>query len=110
MGIKEKKTNNEIQSLTTVDKVIHEPARLTIMAHLYVIESADFLFMMRQTGLTFGNLSAHMSKLEAAGYIKIVKEFVGKKPHTMLVLTTKGRTAFEVYRKNMKEFFDDLPP
>lgn len=108
MGIKEKKTNNEIQSLTTVDKVIHEPARLAIMAHLYVIESGDFLFMMRQTGLTFGNLSAHMSKLEAAGYIKIVKEFIGKKPHTMLVLTEKGRTAFEAYRKNMKEFFDDL--
>jgi len=110
MGSKEKKTNDEIQSLTTVDRVIHEPARLTIMAHLYVIESADFLFLMQQTGLTFGNLSAHLSKLEAAGYIKIVKEFVGKKPHTMLVLTNKGRTAFEAYRKNMKEFFNDLPP
>lgn len=109
MGFKEKKTSDEIQSLTTIDKVIHEPARLTIMAHLYVIDSADFLFMMRQTGLTFGNLSAHLSKLEAAGYIKIVKEFMGKKPHTMLVLTAKGRTAFEVYRKNMKEFFNDLP-
>lgn len=110
MGIKEKKTNNEIQSLTTVDKVIHEPARLTIMAYLYVVESADFLFMMRQTGLTFGNLSAHMSKLEQTGYIKIVKEFVGKKPHTMLFLTKKGRTAFEEYRQNMKQFFNDLPP
>ena len=109
MGIKKKKTNDEIQSLATVDKVIHEPARLTIMAHLYVIESADFLFMMRQTGLTFGNLSAHMSKLEEAGYIKIKKEFLGKKPHTMLFLTDKGRAAFEEYRKNMKQFFDDLP-
>ena len=109
MGIKKKKTYDEIQSLATVDKVIHEPARLTIMAHLYVIESADFLFMMRQTGLTFGNLSAHMSKLEEVGYIKIKKEFLGKKPHTMLFLTDKGRAAFEEYRKNMKQFFDDLP-
>ena len=78
------------------------------MAHLYVIESADFLFMMRQTGLTFGNLSAHMSKLEAAGYIKIIKEFVGKKPHTMLKLTEKGKQAFDEYRKQMKQFFNEF--
>jgi DNA-binding MarR family transcriptional regulator len=109
MVIKEKKTSENIQLPTNMDKVIHEPARLNIMANLYVIESADFLFMMRQTGLTFGNLSAHMSKLEEAGYIKIKKEFLGKKPHTMLFLTDKGRVAFEEYRKNMKQFFDDLP-
>jgi len=108
MRNKDKKNSAEIQPLTTIDKVIHEPARLTIMAQLYVVESADFLFMMRQTGLTFGNLSAHMSKLEAAGYIKITKEFIGKKPHTLLILTPKGRIAFEEYRKNIKEFFDDL--
>lgn len=103
------KTLNESQKLATIDKVIHEPARLTIMAHLYVVENTDFLFMMHQTDLTFGNLSAHLSKLEGAGYVKIVKEFVGKKPHTLLVLTKKGRTAFEEYRKNMKQFFNDLP-
>ena len=72
------------------------------MAQLYVIDSADFLFMMRRTGLTFGNLSAHMSKLEDAGYIDIIKEFIGKKPHTMLKLTTKGKQAFDEYKKNMK--------
>jgi DNA-binding MarR family transcriptional regulator len=109
MNNKDGKTLDDSQILATVDKVIHEPARLTIMAHLYVVESTDFLFMMRQTGLTFGNLSAHMSKLETAGYIKIVKEFVGKKHHTLLVLTKKGRIAFEEYRKNMKQFFNDLP-
>jgi DNA-binding MarR family transcriptional regulator len=109
MGFKEKKTSDDIQPLTTVDKVIHEPARLNIMAHLYVIESADFLFMMRQTGLTFGNLSAHMNKLENAGYIEIIKEFVGKKPHTMLKLTDKGRQAFDDYRKKIKQFFNDMP-
>ncbi len=108
MATIEKKTSNDIQSLTTVDKVIHEPARLNIMAHLYVIESADFLFMMRQTGLTFGNLSAHMSKLETVGYIKIIKEFVGKKPHTMLKLTEKGKQSFDNYRKQMKQFFNEI--
>ncbi len=108
MSVKENKTVNDIQTLNSVDKLIHEPARLNIMAHLYVIESADFLFMMRQTGLTFGNLSAHMSKLETAGYIKIIKEFIGKKPHTMLKLTEKGKHAFEEYRKQMKQFFKEI--
>ncbi|MFH1014115.1 MAG: transcriptional regulator [Thermoplasmatota archaeon] len=110
MVTKKKDACDTIQPLGDIDRMIHEPARLTIMAHLYVVESADFLFMMRQTGLTFGNLSAHMSKLETAGYIKIIKEFFGKKPHTMLCLTDTGRIAFEEYRKNMKAFFDDFPP
>lgn len=87
------------------DKLIHEPARLLIMAHLYVVESADFMFLMRQTGMTFGNLSSHMSRLEAASYIDVEKEFVGKKPNTRLHLTDKGRAAFEKYRHNMKLIF-----
>jgi len=104
----ETKNTDDIQTLTSVDKLIHEPARLNIMAHLYVIDSADFLFIMRQTGLTFGNLSAHMSKLEDAGYIEIIKEFIGKKPHTMLKITERGKRAFDDYRKQMKQFFQDL--
>jgi len=106
-----KDKNNIIDKIYTpnsIDKLIHEPARLNIMTRLYVVESADFLFMMRQTGLTFGNLSAHMSKLEEAGYIDIIKEFIGKKPHTMLKLTKKGRKAFDEYRKKMKQFFNEL--
>jgi DNA-binding MarR family transcriptional regulator len=94
--------------LVEIDRLIHEPARLNIMAQLYVIESADFLFLMCQTGLTFGNLSSHLSKLEAAGYIEVKKEFVGKKPHTMLRLTEKGWAAFRKYRQNMKQVFEDL--
>ena len=109
MAPKKNKFVNDIQHISAIDKIIHEPARLNIMAQLYVVESADFLFMMRQTGLTFVNLSAHMSKLENAGYIEIIKEFVGKKPHTMLKLTEQGRQAFEEYRKKMKQFFDDMP-
>jgi DNA-binding PadR family transcriptional regulator len=73
-----------------------------------VVESADFLFIMRQTGLTFGNLSAHMSKLEKAGYLTIIKEFKGKKPHTMLQLTKKGKQAFEQYRKQMQQFYKNI--
>ena len=101
-------TRDEIIPPNSIDKLIHEPARLNIMTRLYVVESADFLFMMRQTGLTFGNLSGHMSKLEEAGYIEIIKEFIGKKPHTMLKLTEKGKQAFDEYRKQMKQFFNEI--
>ena len=95
--------------LINIDRLVHEPARLTIMAHLYVVESADFIFIMRQTRLTWGNLSSHLSKLEAAGYVAIEKEFISKKPHTMLRLTKEGRAAFEQYRQSMKQVLDELP-
>ena len=106
---KPKAGTGEDNPLTDIDTLIHEPARLNIMAQLYVLESADFLFLMRQTGLTFGNLSSHLGKLEDAGYLNVKKEFVGKKPHTMLRLTEKGRTSFHRYTQTMKQVFDELP-
>jgi DNA-binding transcriptional ArsR family regulator len=57
------------EPISNIDRLIHEPSRLTVMAHLYVVENADFLFLIRQTGMTWGNLSVHISKLEAAGYL-----------------------------------------
>ena len=96
------------QSLANIDRLIHEPARLMLLAHLYVVESADFLFLVRQTKLTWGNLSSHMSKLETAGYVEIEKEFVGKKPHTMVRLTKAGRAAFRKYRERMKQVLEEL--
>jgi DNA-binding MarR family transcriptional regulator len=104
-----KEEGNEGVIPPKIDRVIHEPGRLSIMAHLYVVESADFLFLQRQTKLTEGNLSAHIAKLEAAGYLAVKKEFVDKKPHTVLYLTEKGRTEFQTYCKEMKQFFDELP-
>jgi DNA-binding MarR family transcriptional regulator len=101
--------HEEVQALADIDRLIHEPGRLMIMALLYVIESADFTFLMNQIGLTWGNLSAHMSKLEAAGYIEVEKEFKGKRPNTMLRLTEQGREAFREYRQRMKMVLDDLP-
>ena len=92
-----------------IDRLVHEPSRFQIMAHLYVIESGDFLFLIRQTGMTWGNLSTHISKLESAGYVEVQKEFLDKKPHTVLSLTDKGRIAFEKYRRNMKQVLDKLP-
>ncbi len=98
----------DFEPIADIDRLIHEPARLMILAHLYVVESADFLFLMRQTQLTGGNLSSHMSKLEEAGYIKVEKEFVGKKPHTILRLTDEGRAAFREYVQNLKQVLNGL--
>jgi len=105
----DRKESDELKQMVDIDRVIHEPARFLIMAYLYVVESADFLFLMNQTGLTRGNLSSHLSKLETAGYVDIQKEFVKKMPRTILSLTEAGRTAFNDYRQQMKQVLDDLP-
>jgi DNA-binding MarR family transcriptional regulator len=99
---------DRLPGVKEIDKLIHEPARLILMANLYVVESADFLFLMNQTGLTFGNLSSHMSKLESAGFLNVEKEFVEKKPITRLSLTDEGRKAFEDYRNRMRHLFSEL--
>ena len=96
-------------NLKNIDRVIHEPARLMIMTQLYVVESADFLFLQNQLQMTPGNLSAHLTKLEKAGYVEIVKEFIERKPHTALKLTNKGRNSFKEYQQNLKQVFGDLP-
>ena len=70
--------NSDLRSLTDVNRIIHEPSRSIILAILAVVESADFLYLQRETGLTKGNLSVHLSKLEEAGYITIEKTYRGK--------------------------------
>lgn len=92
--------------LSQLDRLLHEPARLLIVSQLYVVDSADFLFLQQQLDLTQGNLSSHLSKLEDAGYVGVTKTFVGKRPHTDLKLTARGREAFELYSKQMKPLFE----
>lgn len=96
-------TNNA--SLADVDRLIHEPARLMITTILHAVESADFLYLKRETGLTRGNLSSHLSRLEEAGYIEIEKTFKGKLPLTICRLTDLGRAAYETYRAQMVAIF-----
>jgi len=84
-------------ALNDVDRLIHEPARLAVMTILAAVDSADFLYLARETELTKGNLSAHLSKLEDAGYIEIEKSFQGKRPHTDCRLTDEGRQAYDEY-------------
>jgi DNA-binding MarR family transcriptional regulator len=101
-------TTPDTAALTELDRVIHEPARLMVVALLAVVESADMLFVHRQSGLTLGNLSSHVGKLETAGYVEVEKSFVGKKPRTMLRLTDRGREALDAYRASMQTVLDTL--
>ena len=96
--------SNDLRSLTELDRLIHEPARLLIVTILSTVESADFLFLQRETDLTKGNLSAHLSKLENAGYVNIEKTFKGKLPLTVCKLTEAGQDAFDGYRQQMQNF------
>ena len=106
----DKPTSSDLSSLADVDRLVHEPARLMILANLYVVESSDFVFLMNQVGLTWGNLSAHLTKLEEAGYLEVEKTFKGKRPNTQLRLTEKGREAFKDYTQKMKQVFNEITP
>ena len=89
-----------------IDRLIHAPARLIIMKTLYLLEEGDMVFLKSETGLTWGNLSAQVSKLQDGGYLDVAKEFVENKPHTIVRLTEKGRSAFEAYRRKMADFLE----
>jgi DNA-binding transcriptional ArsR family regulator len=92
----------KIQKLAEVDRIIHEPARLMVVALLASVKEADFQYLHQATSLTKGNLSVHLSKLEEAGYVAIEKTFRGKYPLTICRLTERGREALENYRKVIK--------
>jgi DNA-binding transcriptional ArsR family regulator len=99
--------SSDLRSLSDVDRIIHEPSRSIILAILDAVESADFLYLQRETGLTKGNLSVHLAKLEEAGYVNIEKTYRGKIPLTLCRMTAKGRKAFNVYRKQLKKFIEN---
>ena len=86
---------------TTVDRLIHEPARLAILTNLFVVESANATYLLQQTGLTWGNLGSHLIKLEEAGYVDVVKGYRGRKPETTVSLTAPGRRALLEYRTQL---------
>jgi DNA-binding transcriptional ArsR family regulator len=92
----------KIQQLGEIDRVIHEPARLMIVALLAAVAEADFQYLRQATGLTQGNLSAHLSKLEEAGYVAIEKTYRGKYPLTICRLTERGTEVLNNYRKVIK--------
>jgi hypothetical protein len=92
--------NAHLKELATFDRTIHQPARLMIMTALYTVTEADLLYLQPDCGLTQGNLSSHLSKLEGARYVLIEKTFKGKYPLPICSLTRKGREVFEgIYGK-----------
>ena len=97
-----------VQPIADIDRTVHAPARLMILAFLSAIDSADFTFLLNQTGLTRGNLSSHLLKLEEAGYISVQKEFVDRIPRTLIRLTDTGREAIQTYRETMRQVVDEL--
>jgi DNA-binding MarR family transcriptional regulator len=98
------------ENVPRLDRAIHEPARMGIVALLHVVESADFTFVQQKTGLTAGNLSAHLSRLQAAGHVEIEKSFSERRPLTTLRLTGQGRAALAAYAREMRRFLDRVVP
>ena len=90
-----------------LDRLIHEPARLLLMANLAIVDEADFVYLSARTRLTAGNISSHMSRLEAAGYVRVEKSFAGRKPRTTYALTETGRSAFARYRQQVDGLLRD---
>jgi len=95
--------NRQIRTIADLDRVIHEPGRLMIVALLFAADRADFLYLQHETAMNKGTLSSHLSRLEEAGYVAVTKTYRGKVPQTLLCLTGAGRKAFEQYRRNLKE-------
>ena len=95
--------------MAEIDSVIHQPIRLKVMAALFAMDGdaeADFSFLRNHLKLTDGNLGAHLEKLEAAGYISVRKEFVRRKPKTLVRLSRAGRRAFEDYTETLRGILD----
>jgi DNA-binding transcriptional ArsR family regulator len=87
------------EHLASFDRLVHEPARLAILTALSACEKADFIFLQSLTGLTKGNLSSHLTKLEQGGLVAIEKIFEGKQPITYVALSGEGRDALRSYWK-----------
>ena len=96
-------TNNPFEHLASLNRLVHEPARLAILVALSACSKADFLFLVNVTGLTKGNLSSHLSRLEDAGLVEIEKTYEGKTPITYVRLTLEGREALKEYWRSIEK-------
>jgi DNA-binding MarR family transcriptional regulator len=95
--------NPQVQAIAELDRVIHEPGRLMVVALLFAVDRSDFLYLQHETGINKGTLSSHLSRLEEAGYVEVSKTYRGKVPQTLLRLTGAGRKAFEEYRRKLRK-------
>lgn len=90
--------------LKPLDPLLHSELRLAIMSILLGVESADFIYIRKQTGATAGNLSVQIDKLQTANYIAVEKGFNGKIPRTICRITPVGREAFRNYVEALKSY------
>jgi len=95
--------------LPLIDELLHEPARLRLLAFLSVVRRTDFTYLLKLTGMSKGNLSVQMNKLGDARLVQIDKSFEGKRPRTVYQLTRAGREALRTYKKNLRVILDALP-
>jgi DNA-binding MarR family transcriptional regulator len=105
---KKQENKRKLEQLDEIDSLIHSPARLKIMTFLFVVENMDYVYLKRVSDLSWGNLSKHLAKLEAAGYVETEKSFEDKKPKTVIWLSPEGRKAFQNYKDNLKQLFEDI--
>ena len=100
-------STNILSDIISMDKTIHEPARIAILTLLSVVEKSDFLFLKNNTGLTQGNLSSHLTKLENAGFVEIEKTFKGKRPLTLVQISDLGKKEFVKYLQTLKKYINE---
>jgi DNA-binding MarR family transcriptional regulator len=91
------------EELANLDRLVHEPARLSILTALTACQKADFLFLQRLTGLSAGNLSVHLSKLEEADLVNTEKKILAKRTNTLVSITEEGRRAIERYWQKLED-------
>jgi DNA-binding MarR family transcriptional regulator len=94
----------DFAEVSSVNKVIHQPIRLQILSLLSVVKKVDMIYLKKNLGVTWGNLSSHITKLESAGYIQVDKQIIERKMYTTLQITPLGKDTFQTYRQTMKKF------
>lgn len=90
--------------LDNINKVFENKVRLGIMSALVVNDALDFNTIKELLGVTDGNLASHLKTLEKSDYIKVSKQFIGRKPNTKYLITVAGKTAFEKHIKALEQF------
>jgi DNA-binding MarR family transcriptional regulator len=95
--------DSPFEALAGLDRLVHEPARLAILTALASCRSADFLFLQRLTGMSGGNLSSHITKLEEAGLVNVEKQFIDKRPNTRIEISEQGRKAVREHWKKLDQ-------
>jgi DNA-binding transcriptional ArsR family regulator len=103
-------TQDAIDGVLAVDRLVHEPARLAVLTVLTGAEWAEFGFLETVCRLSKGNLSSHLGKLDAAGLVAIEKSFRGRKPLTRVAITAQGREALGRYRAQLAALVDAMAP